>query len=165
MVLFSNIKSKFGKQVSKIFKPTVPPHLQCKCHPVEAFNRSNLTVLAELQSNLDFQKNTIYHEHRFTKPRYSTSSILQSLRFICMLINKTHLSNQHVEVVKLLLDTEFLMTELEALSYFTHKVTLPFLLLLRLTLNKTSKYFLSCMKILAIEYGHYGCLCGTLSTS
>ena len=44
-----------------------------------------------------------------------------------MLINETHLSNQHVEVVKLLLESEFLVTELEALSFFTHKVTLPFL--------------------------------------
>ena len=44
-----------------------------------------------------------------------------------MLINETHLSNQHVEVVKLLLDFEFLVTELEALSFFTHKVTVPFL--------------------------------------
>ena len=32
-----------------------------------------------------------------------------------------------MEVVKLLLDSAFLVTELEALSYFTHKVTLPFL--------------------------------------
>ena len=65
----------------------------------------------------------IYHKHRFTKLGYSVASILQSLQFI----NETHLSNQHVEVVKLLLDSEFLVTELEALTYFTHKVTLPFL--------------------------------------
>ena len=176
-----------GEEVSKVFKSTVPPptHLLCKSHPVEAFDRSNLTVLAEIESKLDFRKKlqalnpsvkpflrgkksitecaissilslvsheksahstnqadlfdyilnrenqvnrlAIYHERRFTKLGYSASSILQSLPFIRMLINETHLSNQHVEVVKLLLDSEFLMTELEALSYFTHKVTLPFL--------------------------------------
>ena len=69
----------------------------------------------------------IYHGHRFTKLGYSSASILQSLQYLQLLINETHLSNQHVEVVKLLLDSEFLFTELEALSYFTHKVTLPFL--------------------------------------
>ena len=98
MVLFSNIKKNW-EQVSNIFKPTVPPHLLCKSHPVEAIDRSNLTVLAEIQSNLDFRKKS--------KLGYSASSILQSLRFICILINETHLSNQHVEVVKLLLDSEF----------------------------------------------------------
>ena len=69
----------------------------------------------------------IYHKRRFTKLGYSAASILQSLPFIRMLINETHLSNQHVEVVKLLFDSEFLVIEFEALSYFIHKVTLPIL--------------------------------------
>ena len=33
-----------------------------------------------------------------------------------MLIQETHLANQHVEVVKLLLDSEFILTELEVLA-------------------------------------------------
>ena len=46
------------EEVSKVFKSTVPPptHLLCKSHPVEAFDRSNLTVLAEIESKLDFRK-------------------------------------------------------------------------------------------------------------
>ena len=70
---------------------------------------------------------SIYHERRFTKHGYSAASILQSLPFLRMLINETHLSNQHVEVVKLLLDSEFLATELETLSFITHTLKLPFL--------------------------------------
>ena len=58
---------------------------------------------------------------------HSTASILQSFLFLRMLINETHLSNQHVEVVKPLVDSEFIVTELEAFSFFTHKVTLSFL--------------------------------------
>lgn len=44
-----------------------------------------------------------------------------------MLINESHLSNQHTEIVRMFLDSEFFSTELSALSYFTHKVTLLFL--------------------------------------
>ena len=58
-----------------------------------------------------------------------------------MLINETHLSNQHVE---LMLDSEFLVTELEALFYFTHKVTLS---LLHIVLKVFPKLF----KISVIE--------------
>ena len=61
----------------------------------------------------------IYHERRFNKLGYSAESILQSLPFIRMLINKTHLSNQHVEVVKLLLYSEFLVTELNLRHFLT----------------------------------------------
>ena len=49
---------KIGEKVSKVFKSNVPPptHLLCKSHPVEAFDRSNLTVLAEIETKLDFRK-------------------------------------------------------------------------------------------------------------
>ena len=68
----------------------------------------------------------IYHDRRFTKLWYSAASVLQSLPFICMLLNETHLSKQHKEVVKQLLDSEFLVNELEVLFNFTYKETLPF---------------------------------------
>ena len=44
-----------------------------------------------------------------------------------MVLNETHLSNQHTELVKMFLDSELLLTELSCLSYFTHKVSLPLL--------------------------------------
>ena len=34
----------------------VPLHLLCKSHPVEAFDRSNLAVLAEIEKKLEFRK-------------------------------------------------------------------------------------------------------------
>ena len=53
-----NKNLKIGEEVTKFFKSNNPPptHLLCKSHPVEAFDRSNLTVLAEIESKLDFRK-------------------------------------------------------------------------------------------------------------
>ena len=49
---------KIGEEVSKVFESNVPPpiHLLCKSHPVEAFDRSNLTVLAKIETKLDSKK-------------------------------------------------------------------------------------------------------------
>ena len=69
----------------------------------------------------------MYYERRFTKLGYSAASIIQALPYLCMLLNESHLSNQHIEIVRMFLDSEFLITELEVLAYFTHVVTLPFL--------------------------------------
>ena len=44
-----------------------------------------------------------------------------------MLLNETHLSNQHVEIVRMFLNSAFFITELTALAYFTHHVSLPLL--------------------------------------
>ena len=44
-----------------------------------------------------------------------------------MLLNETHMSNQHVEIVRMFLDSEFFITELTALAYFTDRVSLPLL--------------------------------------
>ena len=43
-----------------------------------------------------------------------------------MLLTEFHMSNQHIEIVCMFLDSQFLITELAALAYFTHKITLPF---------------------------------------
>ena len=69
----------------------------------------------------------LYHERRFTKLGYSVASILDSLKYLRMLVDESHLSNQHIEIVRMFLDSEFFGTELSVLGYFTHKVTLPFL--------------------------------------
>ena len=70
---------------------------------------------------------SLYQERRFTKLGYSCASILDALPFICMVINETHLSNQHVDIVRMLLDSELLVSELNVLAYFTYKVSLPLL--------------------------------------
>ena len=69
----------------------------------------------------------MYYERRFSKLGYLAASILQSLPYLHMLLNESHLSNQHIEIVRMFLDSEFLITELQVLAYFTHVVTLPFL--------------------------------------
>ena len=188
-IMTDSVSKNLGieKEVTALLGSSLPPpnHLLCKSHPVEAFDRSNLSVLAVIENNLKFRmklecinpgvksflrgKTTVvecaitsilnlvsheksarssnqadlfdfilqrenqvkhiemYHERRFTKLGYSAASIIQSLPYLRMLLNETHLSNLHVEIVRLLLDSEFLLTELEVLAYFTHKVTLPFL--------------------------------------
>ena len=162
----------------------VPLHLLCKSHPVEAFDRSNLAVLSNIENSLGFRKSletlnpavrsflrgksvvecainsiltlvshdksatstnqadlfdhileregqvkhiAMYYERRFTKLGYSAASILEALPYLRMLLDETHLSNQHVEIVRMFLDSEFLITELQTLAYFTHTITLPFL--------------------------------------
>ena len=62
----------------------------------------------------------MYYEHRFTNCIHP--SILQSLP-----LNESHLSNQHIEIVRMFLDSKFLITELQVLAYFTQVVILPFL--------------------------------------
>ena len=44
-----------------------------------------------------------------------------------MVVGESHLSNQHIGIVRMFLDSEFFSTELSVLAYFTHKITLPFL--------------------------------------
>ena len=41
----------------------------------------------------------LYYECRFTRLGYSAASILQSLPYLHMLLNKSNLSNQHIEIV------------------------------------------------------------------
>ena len=63
----------------------------------------------------------LYGDRRFTELVYSvTASILNALPYLRMLLNETRLSNQHVEI-------KLFITELTALVYFTHCVSLPLL--------------------------------------
>ena len=177
---------QIGEGVAKeIESRHVPFHLLCKSHPVEAFDKSNLSVLAGIEKQLKFREKleainpavrlflrgkisvvecainsilslvshdksanstnqadlfdyilqregqvkhiAMYYERRFTKLGYSAASVLQSLPYLRMLLDESHLSNQHIEIVRMFLDSEFIITELHVLAYFTHAVTLPFL--------------------------------------
>ena len=46
-----------------------------------------------------------------------------------MLLNETEMDNLLVQACRLYTECEFFITELQALTYFTHKITLPFLLI------------------------------------
>ena len=80
-----------------------------------------------LQCEKQVKHMALYHERRFTKLGFSAASIINALPYLQMLLNKSHLSNQHIEAIRLFLDSEFFLTELSVLAYFTHKVSLPLL--------------------------------------
>ena len=70
---------------------------------------------------------TLYQERSFPKLRYSAASIIAALDLLQMLLHETEKDNLLVQSCKLYLEREFFFTKLQALSYFTHKVTLPLL--------------------------------------
>ena len=80
-----------------------------------------------LQGEGQVKHRAMHYERRFTKLGYSAASILQLLPYLYMLLNESHLSNQYIEIVRMFLDSEFLITELQVLAYFMHCVTLKFL--------------------------------------
>ena len=55
---------------------------------------------------------SLYEEHRFTKLGYSVASILDALPYLCMFLNESHLTNQHIKIVFIFLHSEFFITEL-----------------------------------------------------
>ena len=68
---------------------------------------------------------SLYRQRIFAKLGYSAASILQALSLFQMLPTETKMDNLLVEACKLNIECEFLITELQALTYFTHKITLP----------------------------------------
>ena len=53
--------------------------------------------------------------------------LFQALPFLCRLLDDTDTCNQLTESCQLYLEREFVVTEIEALAYFNHYVTFPFL--------------------------------------
>ena len=80
-----------------------------------------------LQREIQVKHISLYQERRFTKLGCSAASILDALFYPRMLLNESHLTNQHIEIVCMFLDSEFFITELSLLAFFTHKVSLPML--------------------------------------
>ena len=70
---------------------------------------------------------SLYQERRFTKLGYTAASIVDAMPYLQMLVNESHLANQHIEIVRMFLDCKFFITELFALAYFNQKVSLPLL--------------------------------------
>ena len=70
---------------------------------------------------------SLYHQRRFAKLGYSAASILTALPLLQMLLDETEKSNLLVQACCMYMQCEFFITELHALSYFTHKTTLPLL--------------------------------------
>ena len=70
---------------------------------------------------------SLYQKRRFTQLGYTAASIIDAMPYLSMLVNESHLANQHIETVRMFLDCGFFITELFALAYFTLKVSLPLL--------------------------------------
>ena len=70
---------------------------------------------------------SLYGEKWFTKLGYSTVSTLNALPYLRTLLNEIHFSNQHAEFVRMFLNSAFSITELTALAYFTHCISLRLL--------------------------------------
>ena len=90
---------------------------------------------------------SLYHQRRFAKLRYSTTSIIAALDLKQMLPHETEKNNLLVQSCKLYMECEFFFTELEALSYFTDKVTLPLLNCVKTSSHKKTyfRYFQHCI--------------------
>ena len=67
----------------------------------------------------------LYHQRRFAKLGCSAAAIIAALDLLQILLREIEKNNILVQSCKLYMECEFLLTKLQALSYFTRKVTLP----------------------------------------
>ncbi|CAB4057870.1 unnamed protein product [Lepeophtheirus salmonis] len=109
------------QQVAQLVGSTLPPpnHLlvvECAIKSIlnlashqksaRSYNQADLfDFILQIENQVKYIP--MYHEQRFTKLGYCGGSIIKSLPYLRMLLNETHLSNQHVEIVRLLPNTEF----------------------------------------------------------
>ena len=70
---------------------------------------------------------SLYLQRRFEKLGYSEASILEALHLFQMLLKETEMDNLLVQACRLYIECEFFITELQALTYYTHRITLPYL--------------------------------------
>ena len=68
---------------------------------------------------------SLYHQKQFAKHGYSAASILVEFPLLQMVLDETEKDNLLVQACYLYINCEVFIAELQALSYFTHKVTLP----------------------------------------
>ena len=70
---------------------------------------------------------SLYHQRRFAKLVYPAAAILEALTLFQMVLNETETDNLLVQACGLYIECEFFIAELQALTYFTDKITWPFL--------------------------------------
>ena len=163
-----------------------PMHLLCKSHTVEALDRSNLSVLYDIEKQVQQReileginpslksffrgkKTTVeagievllslishdksgkssslsdlfdhiceregvvksiflYQQRRFAKLEKAAASLVEALPILRKVIAEADHTNILIESCSLYLSSELLITELQALAYFSYHVTFPFLL-------------------------------------
>ena len=69
----------------------------------------------------------LYQQRRFAKLGKSAAALVEVYPMLIKLIYEISVTNQLTEGCMLYLSSEFFYTELEALAYFNHTVTFPFL--------------------------------------
>ena len=82
------------------------------------------------------KKHSQYRERRFAKLGYTASTILHHLDDYEELLKDTKSNNQLVQACRVYLECEFIIIGLKVLSWFTYKVTLPFLNMVELSSQK-----------------------------
>ena len=73
------------------------------------------------------KKHNQFHERRFGKLGYTASTILYHLEDYEAVLQSTKSNNQLVQACRIYVEYDFVLKGLKALSWFTYKVTLPFL--------------------------------------
>ena len=77
-----------------------------------------------LQREIQVKHISLYQERRFTKLGCFAASILDALFYPRMLLNESHLTNQHIEIVCMFLDSEFFYHRVIIVSIFYAQVKL-----------------------------------------
>ena len=70
---------------------------------------------------------SLYRERRFTKLGYCAGSVFDSIPIFQKILEETTNNNLLVQACRLYLENEYTVAALKALSYFTYKVTMPYL--------------------------------------
>ena len=70
---------------------------------------------------------SLYKEPRFTKFGYTAGSIIDCIRQFEKLLSEKTYNNSLVQACRLYLENDYILAALKALSYFTYKITMPYL--------------------------------------
>ena len=79
------------------------------------------------------KKHSQYRERRFGKLGYTASTLMYHREDYEDVVNETKSNNELVQACRIYLQCDFVMLGLNALSWFTYKVTLPFLNMVELS--------------------------------
>jgi hypothetical protein len=70
---------------------------------------------------------SLYHQRRWAQLGLTAASIIEAHPYLVMLVEESAAQNLLAESSRMYLSSEFFLTELQVLAYFTHTVTLPLL--------------------------------------
>ena len=80
-----------------------------------------------LEENNVHKSFSLYKERRFTRLGHTAGALADCAPYFKRMLNETSKNNLLTRACSLYLESEFIMTALKALSFFTYKVTMPYL--------------------------------------